>query len=181
MSYAHRISGVLLGLIAAVLVGCAVQPGAGVSPTSPVTSSTGGPSSPSVSDVPRFRLECLGIDGRALGPFTRLEEAWASPNYVRIDNCTASARVPGSVELTSDEESVAEIAAADLPDKDPVDLFLWTLATCVRVTPTSTESLAGLPTSLLQAALELCPEAPHIGLMEAELDTRGQLPDVSDD
>ena len=115
-----------------------------------------------------------GPEGIVIGPFTGLEEAWASTNYVRIDHCVASSGTDQPVELTAEEESIAGTAAEDLPDDDPVDLYLWTLATCVRVTPASVDGLSTLPTSLLRAAMELCPEAPHAGLMEDELAARSQ-------
>ncbi len=129
---------------------------------------------PPTADGPRFLIECVGPEGTVIGPFTGLEEAWASTNYVRIDHCVASSGTDQPVELTAEEESIAGTAAADLPDEDPVDLYLSVLATCVRVAPTSEEGLSTLPTSLLQATLELCPEAPHAGLVEDELDARSQ-------
>jgi hypothetical protein len=167
MSPAVRRS-VLAGLavvLSATLVGCAPTPAPAASPS--------GTASPSAAeDAPRFIIECVGLDGSAIGPFTRLEEAWASTNYVRIDHCSASAAPDRPVELTPQEQNVAETAAADVPDEDPVELFLWTLATCVRVAPTSEQGLSTLPVSLLRATLELCPEAPHAGLVEDELEAR---------
>ena len=131
-------------------------------------------SPPPSADGPRFLIECYGPDGPVIGPFTGLDEAWASTNYVRIDHCVASGGTDQPVELTAEEESIAGTAAEDLPDDDLVDLYLWTLATCVRVAPTSAEGLSTLPSSLLRATLELCPEAPHAGLVEDELEARSQ-------
>lgn len=177
------------------LVGCVPAPNPGDSPSATASpsptpdgsqSATDSPptasddsastteSSPPTADGPRFLIECVGPEGTAIGPFTGLEEAWASTNYVRIDHCVASSGTGEPIELTAEEDSIASTAAADLPDDDPADLYLWTLATCVRVAPTSEEGLATLPTSLLRATLELCPEAPHAGLVEAELQARGQ-------
>jgi len=154
-------------VLAGVLVGC--TPPAATDP------------SPSASAIPtatqedaRFLIGCVAEDGSTIGTFTRLEEAWASTNYLRIDHCEASAATDGPLELTPAEERIAETAAADLPDEDPVNLFLWTLATCVRVAPSSAQGLPTLPPSLLRAALELCPDAPHAGLMTDELEARGQ-------
>jgi hypothetical protein len=161
----------LMIALSAAIAGCAPLAG-------PDTSASATPSpSPSAStsasaDGPRYVIECVDPDGGEVGAFTRLEEAWASTNYLRIDHCAAMSATGSALELTAEEEAIARTAAADLPDEDPADLFLMTLATCVRVTATSAEPLAALPTSLLQAALELCPEAPHAGLMEDELQTR---------
>ncbi len=157
-----------LGL-AVTLVGCAPEAGTDVSPSATSPSAT---PVPSPSDEVRFLIECVGLDGSVIGPFTRLEEAWASTNYVRIDHCTASGATSQPIELTPEEASIAETASADLPDEDPVDLYLLTLATCVRVAPTSTQPLSTMPTSLLRATLELCPDAPHSGLVQDELEAR---------
>ena len=166
---APAIAGLAL-LLTIVLVGCAPQSTSG----SPTPTQTQAPSPSATAEGPRFLIECVGLDGNPIGTFTRLEEAWASTNYVRIDHCTATSATAEPVELTAEEESIARTAASDLPDEDAVDLFLWTLATCVRVAPESAEGLSTLPTSLLNAALELCPEAPHAGLIEDELGTRTQ-------
>lgn len=173
----QRATGALGGValvLAAALVGCgpqtATDPSSSASP-SPSRSATSLPSP--TDDAARVLIDCVGTDGLVLGTFTRLEEAWASTNYVRIDHCTASAATDEPIVLTSIEESIAETAAVDLPDAEPVELFLLTLATCVRVSPTSTQGLTTLPLSLLRATLELCPEAPHAGLVEDELEARG--------
>lgn len=152
-------------VLSAALVACSPEM---TSETPP--SATARPSP--AEDGSRFLIECVGPEGTAIGPFTGLEEAWASTNYVRIDHCSAISATDQPVELTPGEESIARTAAPDVPDEDPVDLYLWTLATCVRVSPTSSEGLSTLPTSLLRATLELCPQAPHAGLVEDELRVR---------
>lgn len=154
-------------ILAGVLAGCTPQRETDASPSaSPIPTPT--------VDEARFLIECVAEDGSAMGTFTRLEEAWASTNYLRIDHCSASGGTDEPLELTPAEQRIAETAAVDLPDEDFVDLFLWTLATCVRVAPASAQGLPTLPTSLLRAALELCPAAPHAGLMSDELEARGQ-------
>jgi hypothetical protein len=161
----NRTAAALAVLLIASLAGCMPQP--------PDSSPSGPAASPSRSaSEPRFLIECVDQNGAVIGTFTRLEEAWASTNYVRIDHCTASGAAGQAIELTPEEESVARTAAADLPDEGPANLFLLTLATCVRVAPTSQQGLSTLPTSLLHASLELCPDAPHAGLMEDELESR---------
>ncbi len=156
----RRIAGVGAGLALALgLLGCAGQPDASPTPTV----------SPTADDEPRFLVTCVDAEGAELGIFTRLEEAWASPNYVRIEDCEASAAA--GVELTADEAAIAEVAT-DV-DGDAVARYLRVLETCVRVTAETAETLEAAPTSLLEAALELCPDAPHAGLMDAELQTRG--------
>ena len=126
---------------------------------------------PSVDQGPRFSIECVYPDGSAVGTFSRLEEAWASTNYLRIDHCDAHA-TSDDVELTSEEAAIAEVAAKDLPDEAPLDLYLRTLAACVRIAPDAAAGIDTYPTSLLEAALQLCPEAPHAGLIETELSER---------
>lgn len=173
----HRWTGV--GAVATLafavtLGGCAPQTGGEVTP-SPSRASTSTPTLPSTPTAdagPRFLIECVGTDGAVLGVFSSLEEAWASTNYVRIDHCTASQAPPGSHVLTSTELAVAEAAAGGASGADLMEQFLWTLATCVRVPLDGIRGLTVLPTSLLQAVLELCPEAPHAGLVEDELESR---------
>lgn len=153
-----------------ILAGC-FTPSAEVPSVAPSPSSSQSPSA--LTDQPRFIIECVGPGGRAVGPFTSLEDAWASPDYVRIDSCTASAAAGESLELSPEEQVIAEIAAVDLAAESLEELYATTLATCVRVTPTSSVPLKSLPTSLLEAANALCPQAPHAGLIEAELMQRG--------
>lgn len=174
---AHAAMLLLVLMLAACASNAGTEPTPGASPSSPAPSSPA-PSSPmpsptSVDGALRVLITCFYPDGSEVGTFTRLEEAWASTNYVRIDRCEAAPGPSGDVELTDEEESVAEIAAADLPDEDPADLFLRTLAACVRIPSAGEQAIANQPTSLLEATLALCPEAPQAGLVEAELETRG--------
>jgi hypothetical protein len=163
----------LMLALSAAVAGCAPLAGPDTSASAtPTPSATATASASASADGPRYVIECVDPEGGEIGAFTRLEEAWASTNYLRIDGCVATSATGSALELTAEEEAIARTAAADLPDEEPADLFLMTLATCVRVTATSAEPLTALPTSLLQAALELCPDAPHAGLMEDELQTR---------
>ena len=167
--------GAMLLFIALLLTACAAD--GGTYPTASPTPSTPSPSpspTPTSDDAePRVLITCYYPDGSEVGTFTLLEEAWASTNYVRIDRCEAASGPSGDIELTDEEESVAEIAAADVADEDLVDLFLETLAACVRIPSAGEQAIANQPTSLLEATLALCPEAPQAGLVEAELETRG--------
>ncbi|MFD4422209.1 hypothetical protein ACFWN7_12010 [Agromyces sp. NPDC058484] len=168
----------MIALLALALVGCASPAGIdGTRSPTPTTtpSTTTAPTTPPPpgGDEARFLIECFYPDGSAVGTFTRLEEAWASTNYVRIDHCEARVAASGTLELSDEEQAVAAVAEAGLPGEDPTELFLRTLAACVRVVPEGTQGIATYPTSILQAALELCPEAPHAGLMQDELGTRG--------
>lgn len=163
-----RQGGVALVFLMLSLAGCAGNetPDETRSPTSsPGTEPTG-------ADEPRVLIECFYPDGSEVATFTRLEEAWASTNYVRIDHCEARAAEPGDFELSDEEAEVASVAEADLPGEDPTELFLRTLAACVRIAPEGDLGMASQPTSILEAALVLCPEAPHAGLIETELGTR---------
>jgi hypothetical protein len=159
-----------IALLVLVLAGCAPYGGSGETsssaPAPTETASAGG-------DDVRFLITCFAADGSEVATFTKLEEAWASTNYMHIDHCEASAGPSGDVELTAEEQAIAETAQAGVPDEDLTDLYLTTLAACVRVAPDSSEGLATYPTSVLEAALELCPEAPHAGAIETELSTRG--------
>ena len=79
------------------MTGCATQPGPGAStarPPRPIPLASEPTPSASPLRYPatgdraiRFPIDCVGVDGSDIGPFTRLEEAWASTNYVRIDHC----------------------------------------------------------------------------------------------
>jgi hypothetical protein len=153
-----------LAIVLLVLAGCAPNAGSGTpqhTGTAPTVPSPAG-------DDARFLITCYFPGGGEVGVFTRLEEAWASTNYVRIDRCKAEAS--GTLELTAEEAAVAAVAARDLPDEDPAELFLRTLAACVRVVPGTTSEMP--PPSVLEAALEWCPEAPHAELMQHDLDER---------
>ncbi|WP_341994236.1 hypothetical protein MRBLWH7_002114 [Microbacterium sp. LWH7-1.2] len=110
----------------------------------------------------------MGVDGGER-TFTRLEEAWSDPGYVRIESCTA-ATAEDEVELTPDEEAVASVAAGD-GDTDPLPAYLAVLAACVRIPP---DRIAEQPRSLLEGVLLLCPEAPHADLVAADLQSGGR-------
>jgi hypothetical protein len=153
-----------LAILLLVLAGCAPNAGSGTAPHT----GTAATAPSSAGDDARFLITCYFPDGGEAGMFTRLEEAWASTNYVRIDRCEA--RADGVLELTSEEAAVAAVAARDLPDEDPAELFLRILAACVRVVPGTTSETP--PKSVLEAALEWCPEAPHAELMQNALDAR---------
>ncbi|MDQ0576857.1 hypothetical protein [Agromyces albus] len=168
----------VLALLMLSLMGCAGSVGPVETPPPPPTTTTTSPptASPTSSpgdDEPRVLIECFYPDGSEVATFTRLEEAWASTNYVRIDHCEARAAEPDEFELSDEEAEVASVAEADLPGEDATELFLLTLAACVRLTPEGDRGMASRPTSILEAALVLCPEAPHAGLIETELGTRG--------
>ncbi|GAA1819182.1 hypothetical protein [Agromyces neolithicus] len=170
-SVADRVRATTSGLaamtLALTLVGCTTQSGEGVMSTTPTAAA------PTDRDEPRFLIDCVDDGLGEVVTFARLEEAWASTDYLRLHACTAYPATGEPIELTPPEELVAETAAADLPGEDLVSLFALALATCVRVTPDSEPGIADVPTSILRAALELCPEAPHAGLLDAELQTRG--------
>lgn len=120
----------------------------------------------------RFLITCFYPDGTEVATFTRLEEAWASTNYVRIDYCEASTGASDGFELTDEEAAVADVAAAGLPDEDPTELYLQTLAACVRIPPEGGHGVGTYPDSILESALVLCPEAPHAGIIQQELAAR---------
>lgn len=166
----RRLGGLLAAaLLAMALAGC-VGGGPGGTPTAAPSPTTPPSETPSPGgDEPRFLISCFYPDGSEVATFTGLEEAWASTNYVRIDTCDAAVALPEGFELTPDEQAVAEVAAGDLPDADPTDLYLRTLAACVRL---NAAELAGEPASVLEATRELCPEAPQAGLIDAELSAR---------
>ncbi|RXZ67872.1 hypothetical protein [Agromyces albus] len=158
-----RQGGVALALLMLSIAGCAGNE---------IPDESRSPSPSPGADEPRVLIECFYPDGSEVATFTRLEEAWASTNYVRIDHCEARAAEPGDFELSEEEAEVASVAEAGLPGEDPTELFLRTLAACVRIAPEGDRGMASQPTSILEAALVLCPEAPHAGLIETELGTR---------
>ncbi len=160
---------VAVALLALALTGC-MPGGATPAPSGPPTA-TSSPSAPAGGDEARFLITCFYPDGSEVATFTRLEEAWASTNYVRIDHCEATVGAPDGFELSDEEAAVAEVAAAGLPDDDSTELYLQTLAACVRIPPDGDHGMSTYPDSVLEAALVLCPEAPHAGLIEEELAT----------
>ena len=181
-------------LMALALAGCT---SGGAATPSPLASPSTSPSSSSSAEAPagdgeesessgdsallpdspdgvdsRFLITCFYPDGTEVATFTRLEEAWASTNYVRIDHCEASIGASDGFELSEEEAAVADVAAAGLPDEDPTELYLQTLAACVRIAPEGDRGVGTYPDSILEAALELCPEAPHAGIIQQELAAR---------
>lgn len=155
---------IFLAVLMCALTGCMpVAPAPGSTTALPTA-----PTSPG-RDGPRFLVTCFYPDGGEVGVFTRLDDAWASTNYVRIDYCDAEVADAAGFELTPEEAAVAEVAAAGLPAEDPTALYLRTLAACVRIPPEGDRGLETYPVSILEAALVLCPEAPHAGLMEDRL------------
>jgi hypothetical protein len=111
-----------------------------------------------------FVIDCVGLDG-STAAFATLNDAWSSPNYVRITGCTATAD-PG-VTLNSDQEHIAAIAD---DGGDPMTTYLQVLAACVRITP---DEIPAQPTELLQAVQALCPQAPEAGLVASALQAQG--------
>jgi hypothetical protein len=147
--------------------GCAAGDGASPTPM-PSPTPSAEPSAPDEGQ-PRFLITCFYPDGTEVATFTSLEEAWASTNYVRIDTCEAAVAGTTDVELTAEEQGVADVAAADLPGEDPTVLYAETLAACVRLNPAE---LTATPTSILEATGMLCPEAPQAGVIAAEVAAR---------
>jgi hypothetical protein len=152
-------------MILLVLVLAACSPMGDTAPTRSPAPSLG-------EGEPDVLLTCFYADGSQAGTFTRLEEAWASTNYVRIDWCEGQASGSRELELTEVQAEAARAAQAGLPDEDLVTLYLRTLAACVRIAPDGEHGMATQPTSILEATLLLCPEAPHSGLIQAELQAR---------
>jgi hypothetical protein len=124
---------------------------------------------PTVAQDPRFRFGCVGSDGRVLGDFSRLEEVWASTDYLRTQYCTA--RFVGSQPfvLTPSEAQAARIAAGGVEDPSPA-IYLKVLEVCTRLgAEDGPHSIPGTPAPILKASLEVCPEAPQAGLVESWL------------
>jgi hypothetical protein len=155
----------LILLLALALAACLPDP----QPPSASHSVTSTPSASPGREPPRYLITCYYPDGREVSTFTRLDEAWASPNYVRIDYCEAAPAQPESFELTEQEAAVAEVASAGMPDADPTQLFLQALAACVRTPPDGDHAVSTYPHPILEAALVLCPDAPHAELMRQEV------------
>lgn len=144
-------------LLIVILTGC----------TAPAIDPTPTPTPTQVLDA-RFTISCDVTGGQDV-TFTRLEEAWADPSYVRIEACDAAATGP-EVELTPEEASAAAIAAGGVDD-DLLGAFLVVLGSCVRIVP---EEIAALPTAVLRGVAAFCPDAPHAALVEADLKSRGE-------
>ncbi|MEO6826812.1 MAG: hypothetical protein ABI255_04260 [Microbacteriaceae bacterium] len=176
----------LLGLVGFGLVACSAagsgpstgSPSGSAEPTgsaAPEPSASEGagtqnaqPTQPEGDD--RFSLSCSFPDGRSAGEFSSLKAAWASTNFVRFDYCVASYVGPQPFTLDATEASVAEVAAAQLPDEPETELYLRALATCARVAPgDGPRGVASYPKPILEAALQLCPKAPQAGIIERYL------------
>lgn len=160
-----------LVLLSFAVTGCLSGPSApSATPAPSVTvSPTASPAESPGRDEPRFLVTCFYPDDREVATFTRLEEAWASTNYVRIDRCEAAVAASDDFELTESETAVAQVAAAGLPDEDLTELYLRALAACVRIPSDGDNGVGTYPDPILEAALTLCPEAPHAVLMREEL------------
>jgi hypothetical protein len=157
-------SAALIVLLTVALAACLPHPQPSAS-----HSVTPTPSSSPGREPPRYLITCYYPDGSEVSTFTRLDEAWASPNYVRIDYCDAAPAQPDGFELTEQEAAVAEVASAGIPDADPTDLFLQALAACVRTPADGEHAVSTYPHPILEAALVLCPDAPHAELMRQEV------------
>lgn len=160
----------------------------GASPTAPTASpsettaspapSTATPTPEPTTQSPRptsdtgFRFRCYASDGRLLGDWQRLEEVWASSNYLRTEYCEAIYAGPLPWELTLTEAAVAEIAAGGSDDAGEAgDLYLEVLSACTRLGADEGEhSIEGTPAPILEATLTLCPEAPQARLISRWLD-----------
>jgi len=115
-----------------------------------------------------YALSCVTEDGPLAVQYSRLEEVWSSSNYLRMLYCEATW---GSepYEMTDEQREVAAIAAG--PDREPTATdYLTVVAACTRLGETDgPHSIEGASTSVLEAAVMLCPEAPQADLMRARL------------
>jgi hypothetical protein len=114
------------------------------------------------SNAPRFRFDFITALPMT-APLTRLEQVWASPQYVRITDCVVRYVGAETFELTADESAVVGVAeAAGAVVDDRRALYLLILAASTRIDPASLDArLAELGRPVVMASLALAPEAPQ--------------------
>lgn len=109
-----------------------------------------------------YSFRCSFLQGPALD-YSRLEEVWASTQYLRITSCEVDYIRPGAHSLTLKESAIVQVAEdAGLVVEDRAAAYLTILATCTRIPPgTLAGRLAELGAPMITAALALAPEAPQ--------------------
>lgn len=142
----------------ALLTSCMTPP----SPSTGITTET-----TAEIEGPRFSFVCTTVDGRVMQPLTSLEEVWAAPGYTEISSCAVAPLVTDPV-LTADERTAVAHVADDVPGE--VEALQMLLENCTRLAPG--HGAEALSTRILEAALLICPDAPHANLMRDELETR---------
>lgn len=121
---------------------------------------------PAVSETPlepepRYAFRCLTPSATAV-EYSRLEEVWASPMYMRTTSCEVRYIGQGQHALTVEESAIVQIAeGAGLVTGDRAAAYLTILAACTRIAPDLEVRLAQLGVPMVTAALALAPEAPQ--------------------
>ncbi|MDQ0576858.1 hypothetical protein QFZ29_003081 [Agromyces albus] len=126
------------------------------------------------SNAPRFRFDFITALPMS-APLTRLEQVWASPQYMRITDCAVRYVGAETFELTADESAVVDVAeAAGAVVDDRRALYLLILAASTRIDPASLDAkLAELGRPVVLASLALAPEAPQAAQFGAWLERAG--------
>lgn len=126
------------------------------------------------SNAPRFRFDCTTAVP-VFAPLTRLEQVWASPQYMTITDCIVRYIGAETFELTADESAVVDIAeAAGAIFDDRRALYLSILAASTRIDPAALDAkLAVLGRPVVMASLALAPEAPQAAQFGAWLERTG--------
>jgi hypothetical protein len=115
----------------------------------------------------RFLIKCYSNTGDLLGTFTRLDQTWASTNYMQIGHCVAVAVAQGPLKLTAEEATIANTAASQVDNPGTeAEVYLKIVAVCTRVgSEDGPYGFSSIPVPVLQAALLLCPEAPQANII----------------
>lgn len=148
------------------------------SPATPRASLT--TAEPTPAQTPdRFHIKCYSNTGDLPGTFTRLDQTWASTNYMQIEHCVAVAAAPGPLNLTAEETAITNTAARQLDNPGTeAELYLRIVAVCTRVgSEDGPYGFSSIPVPVLQAALSLCPEAPQANIIRDRLS--GLMPTLS--
>jgi len=165
-----------LGALALILVTILALGGCGTGGPTGKTSSPATPQPSTTEPAPaqapvRFHIKCYSNTGDLIDTFTRLDQTWASTNYMQIGHCVAVAVAPGPLKLTAHETAITKAAASQVDNPGPeAEVYLKIVAVCTRVgSEDGPYGFSSIPVPVLQAALLLCPEAPQADIIRERI------------
>jgi hypothetical protein len=125
-------------------------------------------------EAPRYLFVCESSLGY-VGPFTKVEEVWSSPSYMKMTSVTVMYIGSGSLVLNDEESSIVAVAEkAGMTVSDKPALYMTILEVCARVaTEHLDERLHTLGAPVVKAALAREPHAPQAQLLAGWLDANG--------
>lgn len=172
--------GAAVALLAGCAVGCTAQ-APNASPSASTTATASGPSSgetavPTATAPPtgdatdddRFLYRCSIVTGAPDISSYGLNLIWADGNYTRISSCTVTYVGPEPFVPTDAEAQAVATAGGPRDASGQLDTLTGLLRLCTRISDEAgPDGFAAQTPAQLQAARDLCPDAPQAKIMAA--------------